>query len=96
MKLEKDQDTWFLALVAMRYCIGRRSYAPSLCAQWIKRHWPIIPTQTRAMMRRDLADECGRADHTGNKGMLGDACDELTWRDLLEWMVTRPEGDYTP
>lgn len=96
MKLEKDQDTWFMALVAMRYCIGRRSYAPSLCAGWIKRHWLVIPTQTRAMMRRDLADECGRADRTGSREMLGDACDELTWRDLLEWMVTRPEEDYTP
>lgn len=98
--LAKDSDTWFLALVAMRYCIGRRSYAPSLCAHWIMRHWPIMPSQTRAMMRRDLGSEIRQAEShmaytkSARCEMLGDTCDEMAWRDLHAWMLARPAEEY--
>ena len=92
MRLEKDADTWFIALIALRYCIGRRTYAPSLCSGWIKRHWSIIPPLNRALMRRDLGGEISRAG--GIPNYLGDSCDAQVWNELYNWMLERPVTDY--
>jgi hypothetical protein len=103
MKLEtqftKDNNTWFMALVAIRYCIGRSTYAPSLAIQWVKDYWPIMPKATRAMIRRDVLDEIKQADLiTEIRGMkslhLGDPCDEEGWRNFANWLISRPAEDY--
>lgn len=89
-----DQDTWFMALVAVRYCIGRRSYAPSLADHWIRRHWSLMPPHTRAMIRRDVCEEVARAESCGRLDFLGDECDQTTWLNLREWLTSRPSTDY--
>lgn len=88
MKIPNDPDTWFLVLVAMRYCIGRRSYAPALCADWIKRHWRDIPEATKVLLRRDLSEEIERAERLGLSS-LGDKCDQETWLELAVWMTLK-------
>jgi len=39
---DHDRDTEFLVIASLRYCIGRRTYAPSLVTDWVMRHWDKI------------------------------------------------------
>ena len=81
-----DDDVWFCVLAAVRYAMGRRSYAPSLVADTVKRYWPITPKGHQQNIRRDVADEICRAEAAGHPEWLGDACDQATWFELNAWM----------
>lgn len=85
-----DVDLWFCILVAVRYAMGRRSYAPSLVANTVKRYWPLMRDGDRQNIRRDVADEVRRAFESGHPEWLGDTCDQDTWMDLSRWMATQP------
>ncbi len=85
-----DRDVWFCILVAVRYAMGRRSYAPSLVAGTVKRYWPLMEDGTRQSIRRDVADEIRRVDDAGKPEWLGDDCYQATWRELHAWMGARP------
>ena len=90
--LHKDNDTWFCALVAVRYCIGRSSYAPSLVQDWIKRHWDLMPSQSKAMLLRDVSEAVADADR--QKITLGDTWDHTGWVEFMRWLkeTIRKEG----
>jgi hypothetical protein len=87
-----DNDTWFMVLVAIRYCIGRRSYAPSLATEWVKRYWNLIPLTTQAMLLRDVSEEVQRGET--NTTWLGDDCDKATWINFEKWMRERIQREH--
>ncbi len=80
----KDHDTQFVAVVALRYCHGRQSYAPGLVCDWVKRHWKNIDPRTRGLMMRDLRGELARCRRSGST--LGADFDHRDWVAFLTWM----------
>jgi hypothetical protein len=87
--MANDSDTGFIALAAMRYAIGRRSTGPSIVADWLRRNWREIPENDRAIIQRELGNAIETAIARPGDKVLGDKCDERTWRNLYVWMRER-------
>lgn len=70
------RDVESMAICAIRYTIGRRSYIVSDGQRWA-REWGIKSKWVRDVIRRDLREACDR------HGALGDQGDEEGWRSVL-------------
>jgi hypothetical protein len=79
-----DNDLGFVVLCAMRYAIGRRTYACSIVANFIKARWRDLDVTHRSLLLRDLNEEIERKKR--GVGCLGSECDEKVWRELYSWM----------
>ncbi len=80
-------DDFFGAVLtcAVRYCLGRRTYMPSLVTDWIRDHCSgQMSGKTLWVMKRDI-DERLQA-HTEDYRALGDDCDVLTWVKFRQWL----------
>lgn len=44
-----------LAVYAVRYALGRASYAPSEVCEILREHWADLDSNTQAVIRRDIA-----------------------------------------
>lgn len=77
--MTKDDEC--MAIFAMRYCVGRRTYACQLCADWIKLNWDKFPNQEQVL--KQLNSEIEWHEKLGS---LGDECDKQTWHGLRAWM----------
>lgn len=82
--LSPDRWTGFMLLCSLRYCMGRQSYAVSVCCDFLREHWQEIDAKTRATMRRDLDEELRRYAELGQP--MGADFDETAWRRLLTFM----------
>jgi hypothetical protein len=69
----EDQMIW----MAMRYALGRRTYAAAEAAQYVTAHWGDIDERIRAGMIRDIREAMKRHD-------TGDACDTAQWQSVLD------------
>jgi hypothetical protein len=72
-----------MAVSAVRYCLGRRTYVTADCADWLIDIWPGLKDHARTVIRRDLeqafsADDDERANGAQYKS-LGDDCDRAEW-----------------
>lgn len=76
----QDPETSTIALCALRYCMGRRTYIPSLVIDWTKRHWEELDPHVHVIVFSDLKQAFGRGVN------MGDNCDLDTWRDFWEWV----------
>lgn len=75
-------DDAFMALAGVRYCLGRHSYAPSLCCEWLKGRWPELAKGDRAVILRDIAS------HIADERQSEDPTWELdvrTWENFVAW-----------
>lgn len=84
IKIAPDQIDFFGAVLncAVRYCIGRRTYMPSLLTDWIMQHCQgLLTHKTLAVMKQDIDDA-----RTKPWGSLGDDCDVETWLKFYEWL----------
>ena len=70
------RDAESMAICAIRYTIGRRSYIVSDGYRWA-REWGARSEWVRDVIRRDLREACDR------HGALGDHGDEAGWRNVL-------------
>lgn len=75
-KTTVSHDAASMALCAIRYTIGRRSYIVSDGWRWA-REWGAKSTWVRDVIRRDLREAAER------DGALGDRHDERGWRAVL-------------
>ncbi|CAH2606256.1 conserved protein of unknown function (plasmid) [Rhodovastum atsumiense] len=80
-----DKET--MALCAIRYTIGRRSYVVSDGARWARK-WGAKSPWVRRVIIRDLESEVAdidadRAEGRRARATLGDAQDEREWRAVL-------------
>lgn len=67
---------------AVRYCIGRRTYMPSVVTGWIMAHCRgQLEPNTVGVMIRDIEEAARRGDE-----FLGDECDRETWMEFLAWL----------
>ena len=81
MKLETENDG-FVILCAMRYCLGRSSYAPSLMIEWLRAHWHQIDPRDRSIIMRDVREAVSASE--GSCGLLSLPY-AREWRDLAWW-----------
>ena len=49
-------DNWsgFMACCAVRYCLGRASYAPGVAMDWCRGHWSRLSDKDRHLIVRDV------------------------------------------
>ncbi|MEH1842125.1 MAG: hypothetical protein V7L20_26180 [Nostoc sp.] len=78
--IESDSETGAIVICALRYCLGRRTYMPSLVVDWTKRHWAKLAANDQKVIWRDLDEAI-----TNNRD-LGDACDIQTWHSFYQWI----------
>lgn len=75
-------DEELMLLFAMRYAIGRRTYAPVLVCEQIMKKWKHI--ESKNLFIRDLEYEFKINERA--EGYIGDKCDHMQWMVLLEFM----------
>lgn len=82
------QQPWghgdFVAISAMRYALGRRSYIVGMTTEWIRWNWSAFGQEAKEIMKRDLKEEIERTDRI--PGNLGMDFDEREWRNLYTFM----------
>ena len=81
MKPETENDG-FVILCAVRYCLGRSSYAPSLMIEWLRAHWHQIDPRDRSIIMRDVREAVSASEH--GCGLLSLPY-EREWRDFAKW-----------
>jgi len=84
-------DDAFMVLAGVRYCLGRHSYAPSLCCDWLKLKWPTFAEADKAQIVRAI--QARVAEDGANESRAGIhswETDLRTWRDFLEWQARPP------
>lgn len=81
MNLETENDG-FVILCAMRYCLGRSSYAPSLMIEWLRAHWHQIDPRDRSIIMRDVREAASASERSC--GLLSLPY-EREWRDFAKW-----------
>lgn len=79
--MQQDCDTGMIAICALRHCVGRHTYIPSLVTDWIKRHWQSFSENDKSVMLKDLQQyiDSGRS--------LGDDCDARLWLAFRNWIL---------
>jgi hypothetical protein len=73
-----------LFLYAMRYTVGRTTYAVSEMCDLIRVKWKNIPPQARSLLIADLKRE------VESNFPMGQTCDRKNWVALLAFMETTP------
>jgi hypothetical protein len=79
-----DSDS--MAVAAVRYCLGRRTYIVGECVQWLEQQWPNLSEGAQRNIRSDIESEFVRDDRVRTCGgdhqafkPLGDECDRAEW-----------------
>ena len=87
-------DAASMAICAIRYCIGRRSYIVVDGVRWA-RDWGRRSAWVRGVIIQDLEALVKRADREPGAGMacLGDAGDEREWRAVLAELRAMEAGN---
>lgn len=49
-----DEWSGFMAVCAVRYCLGRSSYAPSVAMDWCRNHWHRLSAKDQHVIVRDV------------------------------------------
>lgn len=72
-----------MAIAAVRYCLGRKSYIVGDCASWLIAAWPHISESARKTIQRDVEEEFDRDDEARGRNAeykpLGADCDRAGW-----------------
>lgn len=80
----RDNDLAWLLLATVRYSLGRRSTAPAMASDLVRRYGHEISEGDLAQIGEEIADELGRAYF--RDAYLGDKCDHETWVALRDWV----------
>ena len=79
MQLTEGTNDQLMAMAAMRYCLGRRSYIVGACHEWLREVWPQLTTNSQNVILRDIV-EALRDD------LAGDQLDMVGWTHTARWM----------
>ena len=69
---------------AVRYCLGRRTYAVDDCSRWLCSVWDLLEPEARNLIQRDVEEEFRRDDAARANGNvsglpLGMDIDRASW-----------------
>lgn len=82
-----DTDTGFVVTAALRYCMGRMTYAPGLVIEWIKKYWEYMPEKEKAFIKKEIGE------YTDSDRYKGHDCDEQTWNRFNQWLKEQTVKD---
>ena len=75
-----------MAVSAVRYCLGRRTYIVSDCKEWLCEIWDKLPEKAKAIIQRDVEEAFQRDDEARESGKghleLGHDCDRRSWEQV--------------
>jgi hypothetical protein len=89
-----DSEIHAVLICHTRYCLGRRSYAVSQCADLLKHKWSQIPVNTQVIIRRDVAEAIAMDDRLlelkreriAKDPSSEDLCYPMDWCDRSTWV----------
>lgn len=91
----------FLVIYAVRYCLGRSSYAPGEVVEWVLDHIDDIQDSTKRQITRDILNEVAREIRYNNiryesrdapSSLLGQSPDRWNWATCLTACAERKHG----
>ena len=86
-------NLYTVAICAVRYALGRRTYMPGLVTEWIKANFTRkIPKGTCEIMLRDIQEQREMGERA-NYESLGDPCDVRTWEKFEAWLYEELKKD---
>ena len=71
-----------IAFFAFRYALGRRTYAVSMVADYLKNHWAEIDGKTQKKIQDEIFQALDR-------GEAGDECDKARWIEITKLKLTK-------
>lgn len=85
--LKREHKPWgnadLMVLAAFRYCLGRRTYIVSECADWLIANWSEFGDSVKALIQKELEEgfdkDDGHRSSNSNYRPLGDNCDRAEW-----------------
>ena len=87
------ENLYTVAICAVRYSLGRRTYMPGLVTDWIKANFTgKIPKGTCEIMLRDIQEQREMGERA-NYESLGDPCDARTWEKFEVWLFKEMTND---
>lgn len=98
MKKLTPEQAWgrsgLMAVSAVRYCLGRRTYIVSDCQVWLCDIWDELPEKAQYIIQRDVEEAFQRDDEDRANGKdyraLGHDCDRRCWEQVRK--LWRNEG----
>ena len=101
MKKITIEQVWgssrLMAVAAVRYCLGRRTYIVSDCQKWLCAIWDKLPEKAKDIIQRDVEEAFKRDDEDRANGKdyrvrtLGSDCDRRCWERVRK--LWRNEGE---
>lgn len=94
--VSNELSVWdgFMAMAAVRYCLGRSSYAPGVAMDWCRDHWRRLSPKDHHNIVRDviqwLADRV-LFDKPGDASMEDY---RATWRNFALWAIEQNGDDF--
>ena len=89
-------NLYTVAICAVRYALGRRTYMPGLVTEWIMANFAgRMPKNIAEIMLRDIKEQREYGERAGYDS-LGDPCDVRTWEKFEEWLKEEPNGTDNP
>ena len=73
-----DNDFNFMMICALRYALGRRTYAVSMVCDYISDIIPFLDKESLTVMQRDIE---------GHDDSLEDFCDTVCWTKLRREII---------
>lgn len=84
-----DEALEAILIYAERYALGRRTYAVTDVASYLKPRIQQISTKTLGVLNEDLQSMADKVAQTGIDGLWGMACDKREWQKL--WSAVKVE-----
>lgn len=78
-------DMWFILLAAVRYAMGRRTYATSLVPEIVMRYRTYLDISQIKQIRDEVQKELSRAEALDST--LGDPSDHVNWKEFVVSLV---------
>jgi len=88
VKISTSNNDQLMAMAAMRYCLGRRSYIVGACLEWLRDVWDQLQPNTQQVMVRDIVEML--ITTTANTPL---DCDERGWEAFAEWAYPQLSED---
>jgi hypothetical protein len=81
-----SDNLYIVAVCAVRYALGRRTYMPELVTGWVMANFTgRMPRGTAEIMLRDIQEQREMGERAGYDS-LGDLCDVRTWERFEAWL----------
>ncbi len=84
-----------MAIAAIRYCLGRRTYIVRDCVEWILANWQRFSSYTQLIIQRDVEEIFARDDSVRNdyKDWIRNVKDQDGQTKEADWTPLYPLGD---